>query len=503
MSHRGTLDSTLAPGAAADLGWRDLEVRDGEPTIGALDPAAIPLAALWHLSDVHLCDAESPARQEYLDRYADPDSPYREQIGAVGTYRPQEILTVQVATAMVETVNDIRHGPILGQPIEAVLVTGDVIDNAQRNELGWYRTIMGGGTVQPCSGDPAASSWVGAAAVQWSDAYWHPDGPPTDADDDRPTRLYGFPRIPGLVEAARRDVTSPGLALPLLTVHGNHDRLLQGSTVATDELRALAIGDERIVGLADGQSPLIAIEAVPGIGPSRYTHDASSPRTAVPPDPEREIVHPGDFGPTRWVRDIGRIRLIALDTVNPHGGWQGSLDREQFTWLQDQLARADRPVVITSHHPLECLINGYVPAGEPARILQDEVRELALSSPHVAAWVAGHVHTHMAIRHGTDERCFWEITTASLIDWPQQGRVLEFALESDDTVAIVSTVYDHSAPATWSAERLDSHRDLAAISRVLAVNDYRYRHDGVHIHVLYSQPEVRNAVWRARLGRMQ
>ncbi len=501
MSDRGTLDSTLAPGSASDLGWRNLEVRNGEPTLGHLDPAAVPLASLWHLSDVHLCDAESPARQEYLDRYADPDSPYREQLGAVGTYRPQEILTVQVATTMVETVNEVRNGPILGRDIDAVLITGDIIDNAQRNELQWYRTIMEGGTVSPRSGDADCSSWVGASTVEWSESYWHPDGPPADVMEDRPTRLYGFPRIPGLVEAARRDVTSPGLALPLLTVHGNHDRLLQGTNVATPQLRALAVGDARITGLAEGQSPLVILEAVPGIGPARYTHDASSPRTVIVPDSDRAPVHDGDFGPTRWVRDIGGIRLIAIDTVNPHGGWQGSLDREQFTWLGDELAAADRPVVITSHHPLECLINGYVPPGHPPRVLMEEVRDLALDSPYVAAWIAGHVHTHMAIRHGTDERCFWEITTASLIDWPQQGRVLEFALEPDGAIAIASTVYDHGAPLEWSAQRLDSHRDLAAISRVLAVNDYHYRHDGMHIHALFSQPDVRNTIWRSRLGR--
>ena len=40
---------------------------------------------MWHLSDLHLCDSESTARLEYLDRYSDPDSPYRETLGDIGT----------------------------------------------------------------------------------------------------------------------------------------------------------------------------------------------------------------------------------------------------------------------------------------------------------------------------------------------------------------------------------------------------------------------------------
>ena len=65
---------------------------------------------------------------------------------------------------------------------------------------------------------------------------------------------------------------------------------------------------------------------------------------------------------------MGRLRLIALDTVNPHGGWQGSLDETQFAWLCDELdAAADRHVVIASHHPSFTLTNDYAPDGRRAR----------------------------------------------------------------------------------------------------------------------------------------
>ena len=50
-----------------------------------------------------------------------------------------------------------------------------------------------------------------------------------------------------------------------------------------------------------------------------------------------------------------------LDTVNPHGGWQGSLDQEQFAWLAAELTDARRAgalgCLLFSHHPLDALTN--------------------------------------------------------------------------------------------------------------------------------------------------
>ena len=31
-----------------------------------------------------------------------------------------------------------------------------------------------------------------------------------------------------------------------------------------------------------------------------------------------------------WIHDLANIRLISIDTVNPHGGWQGSIDEKQL-----------------------------------------------------------------------------------------------------------------------------------------------------------------------------
>jgi metallophosphoesterase (TIGR03767 family) len=326
-------------------------------------------------------------------------------------------------------------------------------------------------------------------------------------EPDRPSRLFGYPTITGLADAARRDVESPGLALPWISVHGNHDGLLQGTVAPDDALRALAVGDARITGLPQGADPTLTAEAISEIGPARYIHDATSPRVQIAADAGRDFLRPGEFaattreaGPTYFATDVGRIRLLALDTVNPHGGWQGSLDETQFAWLADQLdAAADRHVVIASHHPSFSLTNDYAPPGAEQRVLGSEVVTELLEHPNVVAWIAGHVHFHFAMRHGDAATGFWEITTSSLIDWPQQARILEFVQVDDGDrpeVAIISTVMDHGAPARWSARDLDDPVGIAAVSRSLAANDYRLRQSSLRGLMLDSAPDVRNVVWR-------
>ncbi len=503
-----TTITTIVRGGEGAGGWQTLVAAPGEQR-GDSVPRGDVLACLWHLSDLHICDCESPARLEYLDRYSDPDSPYRDILGDIGTYRPQESLTVHVATTMVATVNAMSIGPAAGAKVDVVVITGDLTDNAQLNELHWYQQILAGETVSPRSGSEAHSSWVGGSDLaRWDERYWHPDGAPHGIAHDRPTRIYGYPTIPGLTQACRADVRSPGLTLPWLSVFGNHDGLLQGTVPISDAVRGLALGDERIIGLPIGVSPLRTAEAIPPVGPARYIHEESSPRVFVPRDQGRDLLSATDFprltrddeGPNYFASDVGDLRVIALDTINPHGGWQGSIDEEQLAWLHAELtATTGRYILITSHHPSPTMINDFAPSGS-RRVLGEELVSVLVSHPGVIAWIAGHVHFHAAAwRPGQGGSGFWEITTASLIDWPQQGRILEFVRTRERVtpeIAIISTVIDHGGPVSWSPSALSDAANLASISRSLAANDYRLRGGSVRGLNLESDPEVRNVVWR-------
>jgi hypothetical protein len=107
-------------------------------------------------------------------------------------------------------------------------------------------------------------------------------------------------------------------------------------------------------------------------------------------------------------------------------------------------------VVLFSHHPLETLVNDRRAPGADRRILAAEVRDVLLACPNVVAWVNGHTHEHKitAITDGSG-RGFWQVTTASHIDWPQQGRLIEL-LATDRGLAIACTVIDSAAPVSYN-----------------------------------------------------
>lgn len=506
-----TRASRLTRGERIAGRMRDIEITPGEPIETNVQWRS--LGVLIHLSDLHVCDAQSPSRVEYFDRYADPDSVIAEEIGYVGVYRPHEMLTTQVLASTVDAVNAIANGPS-GAGVDAVVITGDTVDNAQRNEMRWYTTLLDGGTITPTSGDPSAWEGVGSPSDP-DERYWHPEG----GADDLPRRLHGFPTIPGFFSVAQRAVSSPGLRHPWFAVHGNHDALLQGVTPPDDEVEALTVGDRRITTVAEGVNVAKLLLDFSPIGPATFPLIPGSPTVPVTPDPERSFQHAGDYAAAHlacghghgfteanvrernayWTRHLNdHITLVALDTVNPHGGWHGSVDRAQFEWLRGVLASADRHVVIMSHHPLETLVNGWVPDGTAAPALGDELVELLLSQPKVVLWLAGHTHRHQISHVGpSPESGFWHVRTSSLIDWPQQSRVVEL-LEDGDGLAIATYVFDHTGVRMPDTTDLAKHDAVAGLSRWLAANNWQ-RQEGEHVlDLLEGEPSDRNVVLHLR-----
>jgi hypothetical protein len=352
-------------------------------------------------------------------------------------FRPQEALTLQVLNAAVRSLNAARP--------DAVVDNGDLIDNAQANEMAAAKRVLDGGVVNPDSG---ARGYDGVQSASNPDpAYYRPDVDP--------------PRHPGLLAKAQRSFRAPGLRAPWYPVAGNHDLLVAGELARTPRTDALARGNEVLVkpdeSLRVGRSEQdLDAETV-----DRLLRDGLPGTTRrVAADPARRELTPGEAvtalrpqagGGSRldYAFDIGpRIRGIVLDTVQRAKGAGGVVTAREVDFLRRELRRAgDRWVLVFTHQPLARLDDG-----GPLRALLD-------ADPRVLAAINGDTHRNRITARPTAAGGYWQITTSALADFPQQARMLR----------VRETAGGGAAIETWM---LDTAPDpLADTARALAFLD--------------------------------
>ena len=394
----------------------------GEPLADRADIAPAgrvvrTLATLAVVADAHVTDEESPLRGEVLDRLG----------GSVSSaFRPQESLTTQVLTAAVDAVNAERP--------DLVLVEGDLVDNAQANEEAWAARVLQGGVVRPDSG---RRGYDGLQAASSPDPFiWRPD---VDA-----------PRHPGLLAAAQAPFRSPGLQAPWVRLLSNHDVSVQGVIAPDPELSQFAQGTRKLAGLESWVRRAVAggSEAAAAAARRAIT-DPDAPVLRVPADPARRL-EPATATPLDRQVAPG-LWLIGLDTADRAGGAGGVLSAEQLAWLGDRLrAHAGARFLIAASSPLEETVGG-----DAALALLDRTQG-------VLAVLAADTHRSRVRPHGR----YWLIRSPSLVDWPQQVRMVRVVQLADGRPAIETWLVDQAGQ-----DGAASYRGLAGISRDLAYLD--------------------------------
>jgi metallophosphoesterase (TIGR03767 family) len=445
------------------------------------------LAAFVQLTDLHLIDSQHPMRLEYVrsaDRHA---------------WRPHEALTVQGAVSLVERVNALRGAPVTGSPLHFAMTTGDNTDNNAKSELEWFLTIMSGGRITPNTGDPRHYEGVQNSG---SKLFWQPDSTIRDGD-----KQLGFPHLGGYLNAAIREVRSPGLNLPWYSTVGNHDSLPLGCYGHGDSwLAEFAVGGKKLMSLSASESAKLQKLIKSGNDPKglafrdllkAHTRDMRSvtpderraPYTATDYlkahlDPAHQGVGPVGHGyssanlaaGTQYYtfRIADDVVGISLDTTDPGGHYEGSIGSAQLKWLDRQLRdHKDSYVIVFSHHTSHSMTNtSHADPARPGERRHNGREVIALLGSHrnVLAWVNGHIHRNEITPHSApDGRSFWEISTASHVDYPQLARIIEIADNKDGTLSLFTTLVESAAPHRTDFADL-SQTGLAALYREVSYN---------------------------------
>lgn len=387
------------------------------------------------VTDTHLMDDDAPfpLRQEQLDARGAPFT---------SAQRPQEEYGDEVLASLVGAIN----AENARDPFDLVVFTGDSIDNDLENELMRFLDVVQGTTTTtgPVSG-----------------LVCQPDGASTDTADTQHDVQNACTSLP---EGLPHPGLAPGLAW--YQVLGNHDKLVQGNVAPIGPLQPSAAQHGRhFLSPAEFVSMHFA------------NHDPCTPGDLGHGFGLADGACTDPAGAGDYAFSVGPIRFVVLDTVSPGatenlpldqlgsggsaaalslfgGHADGTVTQAQKTWLDAQVAdHADQLVLIAAHHTLNNLAPPPTPQQhclfgvcidslgvDPASVTTaSELAQDLQAHRNVVAWIGGHSHRDHIEPKGGPGAGFWSIETASLIDDPQEARMIELWVTADGAKGFLAT----------------------------------------------------------------
>jgi metallophosphoesterase (TIGR03768 family) len=439
----------------------------------ATDPeGAAMLLRFFSISDVHICDKESPARNIYYGAY------YPRVVNAAGQpvgdssrYSGIILYTTHVLDAAIQTINALHQVT----PFDFGIALGDACDNTQLNELRWYIDVIDGKRITPSSG-----AHLGAGTIDYQKPY-------QAAGLDKSIHWY--------------------------QVMGNHDQFFIGSCKVNDKIRTALVGKNVLnIGLLPNPSRPGAADWKTAINSTGYymgvmngmTEDGLIDNTELMYGGPEQSFHPApqvaadpnrrSLTPSQWMaqffnttsKPVGHgftqanvnagfacysfkpkagvpVKIIVLDDTDKVGcGALSALDSKRFNWLVNQLEagqKADELMIVCAHIP----INPYQQApgttyfpetwAPYSEISLDQLLETLFSYSNFVLWIAGHIHRNTITPQPNPNYPeagygFWEIESPCLRDFPQQFRRFQIGINSQGNLSIfvdsVDTAVDGS-----------------------------------------------------------
>lgn len=416
------------------------------------------------VSDAHILDDDAPypLRQEPLDPFITAFS--------TSAQRPQDEYTDEVLDSIVRGINQ-QHAD---DAFQFVLNTGDNIDNDLENELMRFLDLWDGTstTTGPLSGLQCV-----------------PDGQSTGLDDTTHDVTDQCTSLPASL-LANRTALAPGL--PWYSAFGNHDTLIQGNVNPNPVFDAIAGSFGRKLLLQPDYVALHFRDGPPCSGGTEADDFGHGYGLAG----ERLCdANPDNDG--YYAFDVNGVRFVVLDTINDDfatangfaqqflnteslvgadiiGGYaEGAVDPAQLAWLRNEVAtNGDKLLVVVSHHTVNSMFTNLADGScAPGLGCLKDVLDAAgygtgegltaelSQSPNVVAWMGGHTHQHRIEPKGADAHGFWNIESSSLIDWPQEARVVELWVTADGAKgAWVLTSFGHDFQPSKDLELTDPQR---------------------------------------------